>query len=260
MPAPRYENRSAERALAILECVGLAEEPVPLAAVARQTGLNRATAFRTLAVLTRLGWIHKDEADGTYTLGYKVFALGRRQSQLETITHHARPFVRRLAWDLGETVHVAALEGLQVVYCDKVEPPEGHPVQTAIGMRLDAHATGVGKALLAWQEPDLVRRLFGQHPPHAHTARTLVKVDALLRELAAIRARGYATDQGEMIPGLNCVAAPILNTLGRATMAVSVSGPASRFNAPRMARLATRVRACADEISEYIISRDAAPA
>lgn len=259
MTETRYRNQSAERTFAILECVGAAENPVPLATVARQTGLNRATAYRLLAVLTRMGWIHKDTGDGTYTLGYKVFALGRRQSQLETITHHAQPFIRRLAWDLGETVHLAALEGPQVVYCDKVEPPEGHPVSTAVGMRLDAHATGVGKAVLAWIEHDEVRQLYRQHLPHAHTARTITNVDALLRELSAIRVRGYAMDDGEMIPGLTCVAAPIMNSIGRAVMAVSVSVPASRIDAARAAHLAGRVTATAAEISAYIIDRDSRP-
>jgi DNA-binding IclR family transcriptional regulator len=257
MAPTRYENQSAERSFAILECVGAAENPVPLAHVARATGLNRATAYRLLAVLTRMGWIHKDTADGTYTLGYKVFALGRRKSQLGTITHHAQPFIRRLAWDLRETVHLAALEGPQVLYCDKVEPPEGHPVTTAIGMRLDAHATGVGKAVLAWLDPGEVRELFGQHAPHVHTARTISSIDALIRELAVIRKQGYATDEGEMIPGLNCVAAPIMNSVGRAVLAVSVSGPASRFDGKRMSRLAARLVATANEISEYIIERGA---
>ncbi len=255
MAQTRYENQSAERSFAILECVGAAENPIPLAQIARETGLNRGTVFRLLAVLTRLGWIHKDAADGTYTLGYKVFAIGRRQNQLENVTHHAQPFIRRLAWDLGETVHLAALEGRQVVYCDKVEPPEGHSVPTAIGMRLDAHATGVGKAVLAWQEPDEVRQLFRQHPPHVHTSKTITTLDRLERELAAIRKRGYATDEGEMITGLNCVAAPIMNSIGRAVLAVSVSGPASRFDAARMSRLAARLTATAGEISEYVIAR-----
>lgn len=255
MPQTRYENQSAERTFAILECVGAAENPMPLAQIARATGLNRGTVFRLLAVLTRLGWIHKDAADGTYTLGYKVFALGHRQGQLETNTRHAQPFIRRLAWDIGETVHLAALEGRQVIYCDKVEPPEGHPVPTAIGMRLDAHATGVGKAVLAWQETDEVRQLFRQPPMHVYTPRTIATIEGLLRELSTIRERGYATDEGEMIPGLNCVAAPVMNAVGRAALAVSVSGPASRFDGARMSRLAARLAATADEISEYVIAR-----
>lgn len=258
MAPTRYENQSAERSFAILECVGEAENPIPLAQVARETGLNRGTVYRLLAVLVRLGWIHKDGAKSTYTLGHKVFTLGRRKSQLETIAHHAQPFIRRLAWDLRETVHLAALEGPQVFYCDKVEPPEGYPLSTAIGMRLDAHATGVGKAVLAWLDPGEVRELFGQAPPHVHTAKTISSVDGLVRELAIIRKQGYATDEGEMIPGLNCVAAPIMNSIGRAVLAVSVSGPASRFDAKHMTRLAAQLCETANEISEYIIERGAA--
>jgi DNA-binding IclR family transcriptional regulator len=83
-------------------------------------------------------------------------------------------------------------------------------------------------------------------------------IDGLIRELALIRKRGYATDEGEMIPGLNCVAAPIMNSIGRAGLAVSVSGPASRFDSECMAKLAIRLMATANEISEYIIERGAA--
>ena len=256
MPEPRYQNQSAERSFAILECVGAAENPVPLAVVARETGLNRATVFRMLAVLTRMGWIYKNQADSTYALGHKAFVLGRRKNQLETVIHHARPFVRLLAGDLGETVHLAALEGRQMVYCDKTEPPEGHPVSTAIGMRFDAHATGVGKAVLAWLEADEMRQIYCQHPPHAHTARTITNVDALLRELSAIRVQGYAVDEGELIPGLTCVAAPIMNSIGRAIVALSVSGPASRFDPARILFLAGRLSATAVEISDYIVEHD----
>ena len=110
--------------------------------------------------------------------------------------------------------------------------------------------------MLAWLDPDEVRQLYRQHPPHAHTGRTITSVDALLQELAAIRVQGYAMDEGEMIPGLTCVAAPIMNSIGRAVVAVSVSGPASRMDRARVTRLAGRVTATAAEISDYIIDRD----
>lgn len=167
-------------------------------------------------------------------------------------------FIRRLAWDPRETVHLAALEGPQFLHCDKVEPPEGHPVSTAVGVRLDAHVTEVGKAVLAWHNPGEVRELFGQHSPHFHTARTISSIDRVIRELVLIRKRGYATDEGEMILGLNCAAAPIMNSIGRAVLAVSISGPASRFGSGWMAKLAARLVATVQEISEYIIEHGVA--
>lgn len=256
MPEPRYQSQSAERSFAILECVDAAEHPVSLAVIVRETGLNRATVFRMLAVLTRMGWIYKNEADSTYALGYKAYALGRRQNRLETIIHNARPYLRRLADDLGETVQLAALEGPQIVICDMVEAPEGHGESTTIGMRLDAHATGAGKALLAWRAPDELRQLYGRQSPHAHTARTITTIDGLLRELAAVRVQGYAVDEGEMNPGLTCVAAPIMNAAGQAVAALCVSGPATEFKPSRIARLAGQVTATAVEISDYIVDHD----
>lgn len=256
MPEPRYQNQSAERSFAILECVDAAEHPVSLAVIVRETGLNRATVFRMLAVLTRMGWVYKNEADSTYALGHKAYELGRQQNRLETITHHARPFVRRLAADIGKTVQLAALEGPQIVICDMVEAPEGYRVSTTIGMRLDAHATGAGKALLAWRAPDELRQLYNRHSPHAHTARTNTTIDGLLHEMAAIRLQGYAVDEGEMIPGLTCVAAPIMNPIGQAVAALCVSGPAAELEPSRVVHLAGQVTATAVEISDYIADHD----
>ncbi|MDA0785863.1 MAG: IclR family transcriptional regulator [Proteobacteria bacterium] len=256
MTAPRYQNQSAERSFAILECVGAAENPIPLAVIVRETGLNRATVFRMLAVLTRMGWIYKSETDSTYALGYKAFGLGRRKNQLETVAHHARPFMRRLAADLGESVHLAAREGTQIVCFDKAEPSDGPPLVIAVGMRLDAHATASGKAVLAWLAPDEVRQLYSRHPPEARTARTITGVDTLLLELSAIRMQGYAVDEGEAIPEFNCVAAPIMHVSGEAVAALSVSGPASRLDPARVSLLAGRLTATAAEISDYIVDHD----
>lgn len=256
MSGPRYQNQSAERSFAILECVDAAEGPVPLAVIVRETGLNRATAFRMLAVLVRMGWLYKNEADSTYALGHKAFALGRRRNELETIAHHARPFLRRLAGDLDETIQLAALEGPQVVCFDKVGPSDGPADLIAVGARLDAHATSAGKAMLAWQTPDEVRQLYQDHSPHAHTARTIATIEALLQELAAVRVQGYAVDDGEMVAGLAGVAAPIMSASGRAIAALSVSGPTARLDAARVLRLAGPLGATAVELSAYIIDHD----
>ncbi len=252
MSGPRYQNQSAERSFAILECVGAAENPVPLAVIVRETGLNRATVFRMLSVLARTGWIYKSETDATYTLGYKAFALGRRRNELETVSHHARPFVRRLADDLDETIQLAALEGPQIVCFDKVGPHD----LIAVGTRLDAHATSAGKAMLAWLEPDEVRQLYNLEPLPAHTARTITNVDALLRELAVVRVQGYAVDDGEVATGRAGVAAPIMNPSGRPIAALYVSGAATGFDPAHITYLAGRLGATASEISDYIVDHD----
>ncbi len=252
MPDPRYQNQSAERSFAILECVDAADGPVPLAVIVRETGLNRATVFRTLAVLVRTGWIYKSETDSTYALGYKAFSLGRRRNDLETIAHHARPFVRRLSEDLAEPVQMAALEGPQIVIFDTIGPPPA----IAVGTRLDAHSTSAGKAMLAWLAPDEVRQLYNQEPLPARTARTITNVDALLRELAVVRVQGYAVDDGEMVAGRAGVAAAIMNPSGRPVAAIFVSGPLPGFDPATITRLAGRLGATAAEVSDYIVDHD----
>lgn len=223
----RYANISLERGAAILEALGAAGAPLTLTEIAAETSLNRATAFRLLAVLQRLGFVHKDARAGVYTLGYKIFGLGGATRSVEAIVRDAQPFVRRLAHDTGLTCFVVALQGTQVVCYDKVEPPQGMNVHTSIGMRIDAHATSTGKVLLAARPDEEVRELYRSHPLYRHTDRTLTSLPALLAELVLVRRRGYAIDTGELLPGVETLGVPVPSGDERALIAISTTGNVS---------------------------------
>jgi DNA-binding IclR family transcriptional regulator len=247
----RYANGSLARGTAILEALGAAGEPLSLTAIAAGIGLNRPTTFRLLAVLQQLGYVHKNAREGVYTLGYRIYALGGTARAVEAIVRDARPFVRRLAFELDMTTFVAALQGPQVVCYDKVEPPGGIDVHTSIGMRIDAHATSTGKVLLASRPEEEVRELYRSHPLYRHTRRTITTLPGLLAELALIRRRGYAVDTGELLPGVESLAVPVPSTVDRALVAISTTGNVSGM-APEAfrARLAA-MRRTAQEIYAF---------
>ena len=239
----RYANNSLMRGSAILEALDRVGAPLSLTDIARETGLNRSTAFRLLAVLQQLGYAHKNERTGRYTLGHKIYAIGRTVRGIETVVGDAAPFVRRLAGELGMTTFVAALQGTQAVVHDKVEPPGGINLHTSIGMRIDAHASSSGKALLAGRPVEEIRELYRSHPLYRHTGRTITTLPGLLAELDTIRRRGYAVDTGELVPSVETLAVPVMSTVERALIAISTTGNVSAMTAEAFrARLAAMQR------------------
>src|SRR3546814_7270962 len=122
-----YANGSLERGAAIVECVGNANGPLTLTEVAEATGLSRSTAFRLLAVLCRLGFVHKDRGSGTYSLGYKVYGIGRSSRRYQSIARDSSPILRRLAYDTGQTTFLMVLKSAPPVAYAKGGQPPGLP-------------------------------------------------------------------------------------------------------------------------------------
>lgn len=246
-----YANGSLERGAAILESLGAAGEPQTLTEVAMAIDLNRSTTFRLLAVMQGLGLVHKDESNSRYTLGFKIYQMGRSSRRFESITRDAQLFLRRLAFDLDRTSFLSTLQGAQVVCYDKVEPPGGVRIHTSIGMRVDAHATGPGKLLLAHRAVDEVREVYRNLPLFRHTDRTITSLPGLLSELRTIRRQGYAVDRGELLPGQQSVAVPVATTLDAAFMAISVNGPVLSLSATKLDAMLTRMRQAVQQIYDY---------
>jgi DNA-binding IclR family transcriptional regulator len=251
-----YSNQSLERGFAILEYLGASTKGRGIAEVSRATGLHRATAHRLLEVLCGLGYVYKSPDDRKYWVGYRLHTFGHRSSMIARITHHARPFLRTLAHELDETVHLGALEGTQAFFCDRIATGRSLRMDIRVGDYFDAHATAIGKALLALRDPGEVRDAYRHAPPRAHTGRTITSVETLLRDLAAARKAGYAVADEELMPGVRSVAAALINPRGRAACAISVSGPKARLADDRLSRVAARLRETATAITDRMLAAD----
>lgn len=169
----------------------------------------------------------------------RALQVGTRFVAEDELVARVGPSLDRLTASTGETVQYARLDGDQVVYLAKRDT--AHPVRiiSSIGTRLPAHATALGKALLAARDDDTVRGLLGV-PLAALTPHTLTDPDAVVAQLAATRGRGYAVDDGEAADGLRCFAVVVptgRETLGPPTDAISVSVPAFRLDEDREQRL-----------------------
>lgn len=214
--------------------------------LAARVGLTRSNTHRTLQTLMHAGYIERDEVSG-YRGGIRLFELAARQLGSLDLRRTAGPAMRKLAADTGETVHLSVLDGIEVVYIDKIDSPQPIRAYSMVGGRAPAYAVATGKALLAYQPEGYLEtyaEILGQH-----TGATITALPLLKEELRRAVRAGYAMNRGEWRDGVGGVAVAIFNALDDVVGAVGISGPMDRLSLARAKTLAVDVKACAAEIS-----------
>jgi len=200
-------NRSVGRALDIMVHLASAPEPLPLAELARGLELPKSSALMLLRALASRGFVTQD-GSGRYALGVATFALGASYLRTMTPVRSIEPELRILTDELGVTSHFAVLDGDNVVYLAKNDPPDlVFGLASSLGARLPAARTAVGKAQVAHSWPQSQIETHGVE---------------LVEAVTLVRKRGYAVDEGETAVGIRCIAAPIFDATGCAG-AVGVS-------------------------------------
>jgi DNA-binding IclR family transcriptional regulator len=252
-------TRTLDRGLAILEAVAERGE-CTLSDIARATAISASTAFRLLETLEHRGYLARAEDTGTYRIGPRAFDVGTAFSGARRLNDVARPLLKRLAEELGESVALALRDGSHAMYVEQVEARDAVRLIARLGTRLPLHCTAVGKVLLAWLWEARVDELLGPPPYATRTAATLVQREPLLADLEATRRRGWAIDAQEYEPGVRCLAAPVRDRDGDIVAALSVSAPTARLLPAREAELAVQLERCAAEVSSRLGWRGAAPA
>jgi DNA-binding IclR family transcriptional regulator len=233
--------KSLRKAIRVLECFSLQEPRLPLTDIARKVGLPLSTAHRILTTLRTVGIVEQEGDRDLYRLGLKLLELGSMVLANMEVHREALPCIEELVRETGETVHLDVFDGSQVVSIEKMDSPHGLASHVTIGKGAPAYCTGVGKALLAFQPEAVVERVC-RLGLTAYTPQTITDPVKLRKDLAQVRALGYAVDNAEHQPDVRCVAAPIRNHSGNVVASLSISGPASRIPRNRITSLATRVR------------------
>ncbi|MDT3682165.1 MAG: IclR family transcriptional regulator [Truepera sp.] len=227
----RYNIRVLDRAFRMLELLAEGTE-LTLTEISQAIGLNTSTTFRMVASLEFHRYLSRNEESGKYTLGLACLELAKSFQAANALSRLAAPDLEALRDDVRETVHLAVLDGSDVVYLQKL--PGLHAIgfmESSVGGRLPAYCTGLGKALLAYADPDYVRGLVerGHGALERFTPNTITDVDELMDQLMTIRERGFAFDSGEHEPDVRCVAVPVFGRNGGIQAAISVTGPANRM-------------------------------
>lgn len=204
---PELPPSMVERMTLILDAFDGRSTRLTLEDVARRTHLPRSTAHRILDQLVRLSWL--EHTPFGYRLGQRALGLGGRDGGFEEIRVAAAPLLHGLQMRTGMVVHLAVLDGADVYYLDKVGGRFAAAVPSRVGGRAPAHSTALGKAMLAWLEPEQVDVQVGQGIGRL-TSRTIGDLGTLHQELNRIRQRrGLAFERGECFSEISCVAAAI---------------------------------------------------
>lgn len=243
-----YQLHSLDRAVSVLEVLGESDGPLSLADICQRMNLHKSTAHRSLMVLERSALIERTP-ENRFRLGLKLYELGNRAVEQIDLRARVQPYFRRLATQVGETVHLSVLQKTSVVYLDKVEPNRRVCMSSKIGTSNPVYCTSMGKAMLAFQPEDVIQQIISKIRFVRYTPKTLTSRDLLLKALEKVRRRGYAIDDEEIELGVRCIGAPIFDERHRVIAAVSVSGPSSRITAQRVPGIAEQLQRTCREIS-----------
>jgi IclR family KDG regulon transcriptional repressor len=242
---------SVANALRLMKAFSDDDSEIGISALAQRLGLAKSTVHRLAATLITEGMLEQDRETGKYRLGLAVFELGALVRRKMDVTAEARPFLKALRDQTGETIHLAVLDHASVLYINKMESRQAIRMSSNIGGRAPAYCTSDGKALLAFQPDEFVSGMMKDALP-ARTPNTITDLKALRRDLAVIRARGYAVDNEESELGMRSVAAPIRTHSGAVIASLSIAGPTHRVSKKTLIAYAREVVRATDSISQRL--------
>lgn len=223
-------NRSAARALDILDLIAGRRELLTITEIGRNLDIPKSTAFELIHTLVEKGFLEVDNnKQKTFKLGLKAFQTGIAYLERTDFFREVRPLLETLMAATLETVFLVQESGGRVVYVDKVESTASVKTSSKLGSTNPMHCTGVGKALLAAYSDERVRRIVERMGLPSKTQYSITDYGQLIAELAATRTRGYAVDNRESELEIFCVAAPVYDMGGSPVAGISIASPASRM-------------------------------
>ncbi|MDX1515793.1 MAG: IclR family transcriptional regulator [Woeseiaceae bacterium] len=237
--------QAALRAVRLLKLFTPLRAELTLADVARLAGLNKTTTHRLLKALQSEGMIDRNQSTGGYCLGPALMALGVQALSSNNLRLRARPFLKKLASESGETATLEIPIDDTMLILDEVTGDHVIGAAANVGTRWPIHATSTGKALIAFEENGLTRLAATLEPLTRHT---IVERERLEQELGRIRQAGYAETVDELEYGFSGVATIVRGSLGEVLGAMSICGPSQRFDRERRQALAASLLGAAEAL------------
>jgi IclR family acetate operon transcriptional repressor len=238
---PGSQVKSLTRALSILDALAQSNEGLTLTTLAQTVRLPLSTTHRLLTTLQHRRFARFDPLATSWQIGVQAFVVGYAFARTRDIVLLARPHMRRLMEESGETVNLYVMSDGEAICMAQVESRQMMRAISRPGGRVMMHHSGAGKAMLAHLPKEEMTRIIRLHGLPRATERTLTTVGSLRADLQAIRSRGFAIDDEEHAVGLRCVAAAVFDELGRPLAGISLSGPTARILDERLDALGARV-------------------
>jgi DNA-binding IclR family transcriptional regulator len=251
-PKERGGIQSLERAFAILEEVARNKEGINLVDLSKAVRLHNSTAFHLVKTMVQLGYISQARDSKRYRIGANLFTLAAGALEENTLLAVATPVLETLTRETGEAGHFAIRSGDDIVVIARTAGSGLLQMVDRTGAQRPAHATALGKVLLAALSDEQIRQFLGPDPLRRFTAKTILERDALLREIEEVRRKGIAYDDGEFDAEIRCVAVPVRDFAGRVAGAVGISGAVWRLSLQSLQDKARQVREAARSISAQL--------
>lgn len=236
------------KGLVLLEAMANSEKSCGVTELASQLALTKSNVHRLLQGLVHQGFARKVPETGRYELTVKLWELGAKVFQRLDLRREALPYMKLLADETQETVHLSILDGTDVLYVEKIDSPQPVRAYTTVGGRAPAQCVATGKAMLAWAPEEVIAQVAEQL--QRYTPRSIVTAQELHRQLQRTRLLGYAVNTGEWREQVIGVAAPVRDATGAVVGALGISGPAERItdqvisdSVPRLIELAGSISA-----------------
>ena len=241
---------AAENILRLIDFLAAQTGPVTASRIGNTLSLPRSTVYDLLAVAIAQGYAVHIPENRRYTLGLRAFELGSEYQRQQPLVLRATPLLKRLVSDTRLSAHLAVLHGTDVVYLVEERTRQGPWLVSEVGVRLPAHLTATGRAILAHLPPAQLRALF----PTAKLELVLRtsygpnSVGELRRILSATRRHGYALEHSEVTEGLSSIARPVFDHTGWPIASVALTGSHGAVS-PQLDHLVTLVSSVAMKLS-----------
>ena len=222
MPDNGHKVQAVGKAIALLDCFWREKRPLSLTELSRMTGWPKSTVHNLLASMMDSAVVEQSPADGKYRLGLHLFEYGCTISEHWNVVKLARPHLNALVAKSGESVYLASLNADTLLIVDSAEPNNVFRVASTVGNRLPVHCTSQGKAILAHQDANSVKRILKRAGMKSYTVDTIKSPEAYLEQLEIVRRDGLASEYEEYHNGMCSFASPIFDYEGVCTSAVGI--------------------------------------
>ena len=248
--------QSVERAIDILELFLDSEPELSVKEISQKLNLSKSTVHGLIKTLEHRGYLQQNPDDLKYKLGIKIFALGNSIENNLDIGKLAQPIIKRLVEELKETVHLVVRQQDELFYVAKIEGPHTLRIYSNVGKSAPIHCTGVGKAILAYQDEKEIERILSSVNLESFTEHTVTDKEEIKAQLKLIKNKGYSIDDEEIELGLKCVAAPIFDHKGNAIASLSCASPKMRLTDERLPLVIAGIKKAAADISNCLGYKD----
>jgi DNA-binding IclR family transcriptional regulator len=247
-----YRSQVLDRTFQILDILADDGMGQGVTELAERLSLHKSTTHRLIMVLESSRYVERDNETGKYRLGSRIIELGLSALSRLDVYQIARPHLRDLVTETGETAHIGVIRGGEIVSLVNWESTQTLRTPSTIGTRHPAHCSSLGKAILAFGPIEEVDRFLQDRVLERYTRHTITSAEPFRKELELIHRIGYAVDDEEREDGLRCIGAPVFSSSGEVVAAVSIAGPAFRVTRDRTSTLAAAVMKTSAAISSAL--------